>query len=92
MNGRKKWSHSEDLNPRPAAYKAAALPTELLWRMAVCSGLSTPKARGGTSAAEFWLRGLESNQPEPAYETGGLPIAFPAIVLESVRQPTPQPS
>ena len=29
--GEKNWSHSPDLNRRPAVYETAALPTELLW-------------------------------------------------------------
>ena len=28
----KKWSQQTDSNRRPAAYKAAALPTELCWQ------------------------------------------------------------
>jgi hypothetical protein len=27
------WSHRRDLNPRPAVYKTAALPSELRWRV-----------------------------------------------------------
>ncbi len=33
----KKWSRKSDLNRRPAAYKAAALPTELLRRSVIIS-------------------------------------------------------
>ena len=31
-------SHRWDLNPRPGAYEASALPAELLW-LAICGGI-----------------------------------------------------
>ena len=70
-------SHPGELNSRPAAYKAAALPTELGWRgraigpggKNVCRSLS-PGGAGGQS--HFWKRG-KSLYPPGAASVGNVP-------------------
>ncbi len=57
----KDLSHSGDLNPRPANYESAALPTELKWQKAPTP--TPPSIGGGVGEGAVGMRRLELPTP-----------------------------
>lgn len=81
------WSRREDLNPRPAVYKTAALPTELRRHGAeiITSGRSDAipsdrfRFRGRPRVPHLHQRGVADQDPPPRHHRPSVPTSAAAV-------------